>query len=106
MTKLEGNLNLGQDDQGRPAAVYVPSEDEIALLMSLEKNPAWQIYKKILTQAQKGFFHMTMAMEETNKVMKTIGMVVGINYSINQLDAMILMGKAAQQKAKEAKPKE
>jgi len=105
MTNLKGQLNVGEDEEGRPAAVYTPSEDEIAMLMTLQANPAFQIYQKILRQAKEGFFHMTMAMEDTNKVMKTIGMVVGINYSINQLNAMILMGEAALAKKEAAKAK-
>lgn len=81
---LKGTINV--KDGG---VVYKPSIDEMELLKSLPNTPAWQIYRKILKNLKDGYFHQTLAMNDTNEVMKNIGMVSGINYSINYIDALI-----------------
>lgn len=81
---LKGEMR-GTDD----GITYVPSQDEMELLMSLHSNPAWQIYRKILQQLHKGYVFSATSMIETNPIVKTIGMAAGINLSVNYLESMI-----------------
>lgn len=97
--ELKGQLIVGED-KGVSAVLYVPTTDELEQLKALRNHPAFKIYKKVLSQAEQGYFQATLPMEETNKLMKTIGMVAGIRYSQNQLDAMILLHEKKMEKEK------
>lgn len=98
---LKGRLAFGDDQNGNVAGLYTPTPDEMALLKTLLDNPAWAIYRKILLQVKEGYFHSTLGMIETNKIVKNIGIVTGINYAVNQLDAMLIMEERRLKKEQE-----
>lgn len=63
--------------------------DDVEYLRMLRDSPAWGVYRGVLMKLKDGYFHSTLTKAEPNDVMKTVGMVLGINLAINQLPAIL-----------------
>lgn len=66
------------------------TEEEKQDLIALNSSPFWRTYKKILSQIRQGYQHSLMPMEDPNKVLKTTGIIVGLNFAEVQLGNLVV----------------
>lgn len=80
--------------------------DEAALLMSLFESSGWKVYRKVLLSMKEGYVSQMLPCEHKDKVMKTLGIVVGLNAAINQLGTLVagFKNKAASFKGEPKNP--
>lgn len=61
------------------------SVEQFEQLRGLRNSDSWKLYRQILIQMKDAHFHSALAESDPNKVMKTIGLVAGLNLAVNQL---------------------
>lgn len=88
-------LNIKID--GVAAGFRLTPEQQEALKM-LYANPDWKVYKSLLAQSRVGYFNSLLPMTDPNNLLKTTGIVAGINFAENQLG--ILVGEIERKEAK------
>ena len=77
-----------EQELGVPPSSALTLED-IEILRSLESSVQWKRYRQILIRAKEAYFHSTLPMSKTSEIVKTIGIVTGINYAINQVSFVV-----------------
>ena len=92
------DLKVARDTNGNLVTITQLGPEQYEMLKMLHESAAWKLYRTLLIQAKEGYFHSALPMKDPNEVMKTIGMVAGINLAVNQLG--VLMAQFEQQKAK------
>lgn len=58
-------------------------------LLQLFESQSWKTYRKVLLSAKDGYQHSMLPQTETNQLLKTLGVVVGINFAVNQLGILV-----------------
>jgi hypothetical protein len=58
-------------------------------LSQLFESRAWKTYRRLLMSMKEGYQHSLLPMEDEKKIMKTLGVVVGMNLAINQLGVTV-----------------
>jgi hypothetical protein len=89
-------FNKGPD--GDQLMTFNLTPEHYETLKALKDQPSWKLYRALLIKAKEGYFHSVLPMNESIPMAKTIGMVAGLNFAINQLP--VLIGLYEQQKAK------
>ena len=77
----------------------------IEALKILRADNNYKIYRRLLISAKEAYMNSCMNMTDPNMVMKTMGIASGINFDLNQIDA-ILAGNAMKEKRKKEVPAE
>lgn len=82
-------FQLVMDEKGQLQALARLTPDQQETLKALESSGAWKLYRKILLQAKDGYFQSALPMKDPNEILKTIGIVAGINFAVNQLAFLV-----------------
>jgi len=87
------------DERGDFRLNYTKLDPElIATLAALSDSYQWKAYRDLLINAKNHFFDSTLAIDDTNKLLKHIGIVAGINFAINQLPILVQQHRKALEK--------
>lgn len=87
--KAEISAQFGQDPNGASAIFFELTPEMFEMLKALKEMPHWKLYRKVLIAAKEGYFQAVLPQKEAIPMAKTIGMVSGINFAINQLPVLI-----------------
>ena len=68
---------------------YRLSPEDMNSLLQLFESSSWKTYRRVLLSAKDGFQHSMLPEDEPNKLLKTLGVVVGINFAVNQLGILV-----------------
>lgn len=82
-------LETGRDQFGNEIPVLIPSKEQHEILKMLDSSPAWKLYRLMLIQAKEAKLRSILGSNDPNQVMKTIGEVAGLNFTINQLGILV-----------------
>lgn len=77
-----------KDQQGNLQFQFKLTPEDASHLQSLFESPQWKTYRKLLISMKEGYQHSMLPVEDTNKILKTLGTVVGLNLAINQLGVL------------------
>lgn len=74
-------------------------------IKQLKVSAGWRTYEKLLMAMKNGYQASMYPMKDPNEVMKQLGIVVGLNLSVNQLSALLAQYKLKTERlvAEEAK---
>jgi hypothetical protein len=87
------------DERGDFRVNYTKLDPELlATLHTLNDSHQWKAYRDLLINAKNHFFNSTLAIDDTTKLLKHIGIVAGINFAINQLPILVQQHKKALEK--------
>lgn len=92
------NMQFSTGPDGQKSITFDMTAQHFETLKLLKDIPAWQLYRNLLIKAKEGYFASAISATETVPMAKTIGMVAGINFAINQLPALMAMYEAKQAK--------
>lgn len=83
------SVRLRKTQDGNSVVDFLLNPEDLEHLRTLRDLPQWKVYRKVLMAAKDGYFQACLPMTETNQVMKTMGMVTGLNFAINQLPVLV-----------------
>ena len=69
-------------DKGEVRIGLKLSDEQIASLEALNSSPHWKVYRDVLIAAKSEYFNSILPKTETNDIVKHIGIVAGINFSV------------------------
>lgn len=101
----EVEIKLAKDENGASVLEFLLTKEDIEHLRALKDLPQWRVYRKVLMAAKEGYFQAVLPIVETNPIMKTIGMVTGLNFAINQLPLLVQVHDLQEKKRKLAEEK-
>lgn len=81
------------------------SESEKADLNLLFESSQWKTYRKVLLRLKEGYHQSMLPLEDPNQVLKALGIVVGLNLSINQLGTLVASFKKTNERRVEGESK-
>jgi hypothetical protein len=97
---------ISKDTEGNSKLMFEVTPEIIEELRTLRESHFWKRYRELLINAKEAYFQSCLPENETNKLLKTIGMVAGINFTINQLPILIDTYDAARKKEAEKEKKQ
>lgn len=65
------------------------SDEDWEILQELNQSRGWRLYRQILLSMKEGHQIAMYPMKDSSEVLKSLGIVVGLNLSVNQLGAMM-----------------
>jgi hypothetical protein len=103
LTKTETPVTAeaGFDDKGDFRVGHRIDAEHYETLKVLMNSPGWKLYRQILINTKEAFSGAIMAMSDPNSMVKTVGMMAGLNMSINQLPVLCADYDKAMKKALE-----
>ncbi len=77
-----------KDSNGDIRIAMKLTAEDYEFLKSLNNSPSWKYYRQLLIQMKDGYFNAILGMSGTNEMVKTVGIVAGLNAAINQLPVL------------------
>lgn len=105
MVEKTFKIELQVDEKGNAFPVVHTTEQQKELLKMLSESDSWRLYAQVLESAKQGYVHLAMGMNNPNEILKTMGLIAGINFAINQLGVLMVSYKKQQAKSVESLPK-
>lgn len=84
--KLDYDLEL-KPGEVTPHFNLSPADKEI--LIQLYNSRGWKLYAKMISIYGTGTLNSLLALEDPVKIQKSLGLVAGVNFSINQLGIQV-----------------
>ena len=57
-------------------------------LRALRESPPWKLYRRVLMQTKMAYSDSLVQMEESNRMVKTCGIMAGLNAACNQIEVI------------------
>jgi hypothetical protein len=83
-------VTVMKDPDGNPVPTVTrlsPNQEE--MLKRLNDSDSWKFYRTLLLQAKNGYVTALLQENDPTKMAKTVGLVAGLNFALNQLGVLL-----------------
>lgn len=76
-------------ESGEVRVGFVPTKEQVELLRTLTLAGNWKLYRTMLISAKNEMFNGILPLTESEKIIKQVGFVAGLNFAINQVAVIV-----------------